>query len=154
MIAKLKQFLNTLQESADPQQQAHNLNLAAACMLLEVVYADENLDEAEAGLLPQLLAQNLDIGADDAEALIRQAKRDHHNATSLFQFTSLINDNFSLAQKQQLVLSMWRLAYADGKLCRYEDQIIRRCADLLYLKHSELIQLRNRAIESTAHTPK
>lgn len=44
---------------------------------------------------------------------------------------------------------MWTLAYADGNLCRYEDQIIRRTAELLYLKHSELIQLRNAAINKT-----
>jgi uncharacterized tellurite resistance protein B-like protein len=116
-----------------------------------VVYADEHLDGAEASLLPQLLEQNLSISAEDANELIDEARRNRNDATSLFQFTSVVNEHFSLEQKQQLVLSMWQLAYADGELCRYEDQIIRRCADLLYLKHSELIQLRNRAIERQRH---
>ncbi|MDF0533373.1 TerB family tellurite resistance protein [Shewanella yunxiaonensis] len=151
MIAKLKQFLKEFQDIPDPQQQAHSINLAAACMLLEVVYADEKLDGAEARLLPEVLEQNLGISATDCSTLLEEAKRNRNNATSLFQFTSIINENFSLEQKQQLVLSMWQLAYADGELCRYEDQIIRRSADLLYLKHSELIQLRNRAIENPGH---
>ncbi|GGY98528.1 TerB family tellurite resistance protein [Shewanella fodinae] len=151
MIARLKQFFKELQDTPDPQQLAHSINLAAACMLLEVVYADEHLDGAEASLLPQLLEQNLSISAEDANELIDEARRNRNDATSLFQFTSVVNEHFSLEQKQQLVLSMWQLAYADGELCRYEDQIIRRCADLLYLKHSELIQLRNRAIERQRH---
>ncbi|MCL1075698.1 TerB family tellurite resistance protein [Shewanella dokdonensis] len=151
MIAKLKQFFKELQDTPDPQQQTHSINLAAACMLLEVVYADEHLDGAEARLLPHLLEQTLGIATTDASELIDEARRNRNDATSLFQFTSVINEHFTLEQKQQLVLSMWQLAYTDGELCRYEDQIIRRCADLLYLKHSELIQLRNRAIERQHH---
>ncbi|WP_417761806.1 TerB family tellurite resistance protein [Shewanella sp.] len=146
MIAKLKQFLSELQETPNPEQQAHQLRLAAACMLLEVVFADEEMSADEASMLPTLLAQTLDIETTEAQSLIEEAKQRGSAATSLFEFTSVINDNFSIKQKQQLVLAMWQIAYADGHLCQYEDQIIRRCADLLYLKHSELIQLRNKAM--------
>lgn len=146
MIAKLKQFLSELQETPNPEQQAHQLRLAAACMLLEVVFADEEMSADEASMLPTLLAQTLDIDSNEAQSLIEEAKQRGSAATSLFEFTSVINDNFSIEQKQQLVLAMWQIAYADGHLCQYEDQIIRRCADLLYLKHSELIQLRNKAM--------
>lgn len=148
MIAKLKQFLSELQETPSPEQQAHQLRLAAACMLMEVVFADEEMSSVEADLLPALLKQTLDINDADATALINEAQQRGSAATSLFEFTSVINDNFSIEQKQQLVLAMWQVAYADGHLCQYEDQIIRRCADLLYLKHSELIQLRNKAMQS------
>ena len=146
MIAQLKQFLSELQETPNPEQQAHQLRLAAACMLLEVVFADEEMSADEASMLPTLLAQTLDIDTTEAQSLIEEAKQRDGAATSLFEFTSVINDNFSIEQKQQLVLAMWQIAYADGHLCQYEDQIIRRCADLLYLKHSELIQLRNKAM--------
>ncbi|MBO2605406.1 TerB family tellurite resistance protein [Shewanella algae] len=146
MIAKLKQFLNAHQQSKSPQEQQKQLELAAASMLLEVVYADEEMSGTEAQLLPELLEQTLGIAAEVAAELIVEAKQSRHDATSLFEFTSAINDSFTLEQKQQLILAMWRVAYADGELCRYEDQIIRRCADLLYLKHSELIQLRNQAM--------
>ncbi|QSX33876.1 TerB family tellurite resistance protein [Shewanella avicenniae] len=146
MIAKLKQFLSELQATPDPETEARQLKLAAACMLMEVVFADEQMSNAEAALLPSLLQKTLDIDATEAQTLVDEATQRGQHATSLFEFTSVINDNFSVAQKQQLVLAMWQIAYADGELCRYEDQIIRRCADLLYLKHSELIQLRNQAM--------
>ncbi|MCG9738879.1 TerB family tellurite resistance protein [Shewanella insulae] len=149
MIAKLKQFLAAQNQSESPEEKAKHLQLAAACLLLEVVYADQTLDEQEAALLPELLTSALSLSMQEAQALIAEAKLVQGNATSLFEFTKEINAQCTLEQKQQLILGMWTLAYADGNLCRYEDQIIRRTAELLYLKHSELIQLRNAAINKT-----
>lgn len=152
MIAKLRRFLEAHTQAVSPEDKAHQLKLAAASMLLEVVFADETLSSQEAELLPKLLTETLSMSQADAQALINEAKSVQGNATSLFEFTSAINAEFSLEQKQQLLLAMWQLAYADGQLSQYEDQIIRRTADLLYLKHSELIQMRNMAIETTSHT--
>jgi len=148
MIAKLKRFLQSHTHAISPEVKAHQLKLAAASMLLEVVYADETLAAEERALLPKLLTETLSMSAQDANDLIEEAKKTQGNATSLFEFTNTINAEFSLEQKQQLLLAMWQLAYADGQLSQYEDQIIRRTADLLYLKHSELIQMRNQAIEA------
>ena len=115
-----------------------------------MVYADEKLAEAEAALLPEMLINTLGITPEQAKSLTAEAKQARHDATSLFEFTAAVNAQFSLEDKQQLLLSMWRLAYADGELSRFEDQIIRRTADLLYLKHSELIQMRNIAIQHSS----
>ncbi|MDH0450515.1 TerB family tellurite resistance protein [Shewanella sp. GD04112] len=149
MIAKLKRFLQSHTQAISPEEKAHQLKLAAASMLLEVVFADETLAVEEMALLPTLLTETLSMPAQEANELIEEAKKAQGNATSLFEFTNTINAEFSLEQKQQLLLAMWQLAYADGQLSQYEDQIIRRTADLLYLKHSELIQMRNQAIEAT-----
>ncbi|PIW62960.1 TerB family tellurite resistance protein [Shewanella sp. CG12_big_fil_rev_8_21_14_0_65_47_15] len=150
MIAKLRRFIQSHTQAITPEDKAHQLRLAAASMLLEVVFADDTLAPEETALLPKLLTETLSMSEQDAKALIDEAKHVQGNATSLFEFTNAINTEFSLEQKQQLLLAMWQLAYADGQLSHYEDQIIRRTADLLYLKHSELIQMRNQAI-AAAH---
>ncbi|ABI70149.1 TerB family tellurite resistance protein [Shewanella frigidimarina] len=148
MIAKLKQFLQSHTQESSPEDKQKNLNLAAATLLQEVVYADENLAAAEAALLPEMLINTLGINSEEAITLIEEAKQSRKNATSLFEFTAEINAQFSIDDKQKLLLSMWQLAYSDGELSQYEDQIIRRTADLLHLKHSELIQMRNIAMET------
>jgi uncharacterized tellurite resistance protein B-like protein len=148
MIAKLKQFLQSHTQESSPKEKQKNLNLAAATLLQEVVYADENLAAAEAALLPEVLISTLGINPEEAITLIEEANQSRKNATSLFEFTAEINAQFSIDDKQKLLLSMWQLAYADGELSQYEDQIIRRTADLLHLKHSELIQMRNIAMET------
>jgi len=147
MIAKLKQFLQSHAQATTPEDQAQQLKLAAVSLLLEVMYADETLDEQEVAMLPSMISGNLNISAEEANGLIDEAKLVQGNAISLFEFTAEINAQCSIEQKQKLLLCMWKLAYSDGKLCRNEDQIIRRTADLLYLKHSEVIQMRNIAME-------
>ncbi|MGS0681494.1 tellurite resistance TerB family protein [Shewanella sp. 125m-7] len=147
MIAKLKQFFANPQVRLSDEERTEHLNLAAASLLLEVVMADDSVSEQENQLLPELLTTTLNLSSNDVQSLIRDAKQSQEKSTSLYEFTQAINDNFDVEQKQQLILAMWQLAYADGHLCRYEDQIIRRTAELLYLRHSELIQMRNIAME-------
>lgn len=149
MIAKLKQLFLQDSKQQDPATLQYKLNLAAASLLVEVIYADEDFDQAEAAILPELLHQTLQIEQQEAASLIEAAKQARHNSTSLFEFTAEINDQFDLEQKKQLILAMWRVAYADGQLCQFEDQIIRRTADLFYLKHSEIMQMRNRAMKAS-----
>ncbi|MFT5235869.1 MAG: putative tellurite resistance protein B-like protein [Shewanella sp.] len=148
MIAKLKAFLTSHSQALTPEEQARHLNLAAVSLLLEVVFADETLSDEEAKLLPSMLTEALSLAPSEVEELIEEATKIQGDSTSLYEFTNEINEKCSVEQKQKLILSMWKLAYADGQLCRYEDQIIRRTADLLYLKHSELIQMRNMAMET------
>ncbi|BAJ00195.1 tellurite resistance TerB family protein [Shewanella violacea] len=150
MLAKLKQFLTSHSQAITPEEKARQLDLAAVSLLLEVVFADETLSEEEAELLPQLMIKALSLTQAEAEVLIDEAKKIQGDSISLYEFTKEINEQCDVEQKQKLILAMWKLAYADGQLCQYEDQIIRRTADLLYLRHSELIQMRNLAMDSQA----
>jgi uncharacterized tellurite resistance protein B-like protein len=140
MIAALKKLLK--QQLGEPGKSLSRQE-AAAALLIEVVLADESLSGQEQQLLPGIIANLTGTSAAEARELIQSAMTRHEQAVSLFEYTDLINREFSLQDKQALILAMWQLAFADGELCQYEEQIIRKTADLLYLKHSELIQLRN-----------
>ena len=37
---------------------------------------------------------------------------------------------------------MWRVAFADGEIDRYEDGVIRRVAELIYVAHSDFIRMK------------
>lgn len=140
MIAALKKLLK--QQLGEPGKSLSRQE-AAAALLIEVVLADESLSGQEQTLLPGIIVNLTGASAAEASELIQSAMARHEEAVSLFEYTDLINREFSLQDKQALILAMWQLAFADGELCQYEEQIIRKTADLLYLKHSELIQLRN-----------
>ncbi|WP_338590570.1 TerB family tellurite resistance protein [Shewanella khirikhana] len=140
MIAALKKLLK--QQLGEPGKSLSRQE-AAAALLIEVVLADESLSGHEQTLLPGIIANLTGASATEVSELIQSAMARHEEAVSLFEYTDLINREFSLQDKQALILAMWQLAFADGELCQYEEQIIRKTADLLYLKHSELIQLRN-----------
>ncbi|MCL2917191.1 TerB family tellurite resistance protein [Shewanella litorisediminis] len=142
MISALKKLLNQRLGDTGPRLTQSE---AAAALLIEVVLADEDLSGSEQQLLPELIARLTGVSTDEAHNLITNALDRHQQAISFFEYTDLINKQFDLAEKQSLILAMWQLGFSDGELCQYEEQIIRKTADLLYLKHSELIQLRNQA---------
>ncbi len=63
----------------------------------------------------------------------------------MYGFTQLINQHCNPQEKFDLVTYMWRIAYADGDLDKYEEYIIRKVADLIHLGHGEFIRAKHAA---------
>ena len=82
--------------------------------------------------------------------LIAQAEAHLDEATSLYDFTRVINDHYLPAQKLELVASMWRVAYADGRLDKYEEYLIRQVAELCYVSHQDYIRTKLAAAPPSA----
>lgn len=119
------------------EQQAQ---LAAAVMLVEVAAIDDHFQASEADALLKILAHKFQLSAQDVEQLQDQATLAQANASSLHDHTRVINERFSDQQKQDLIANMWQIAYADGELDKYEEYIIRRVSELLYVSHSDFIR--------------
>jgi len=37
---------------------------------------------------------------------------------------------------------MWKIAYADGNLDKYEEHLIRKTSDLIHISHSDYIKIK------------
>jgi uncharacterized tellurite resistance protein B-like protein len=61
-------------------------------------------------------------------------------STSLYEYTRLINDSCSYQDKLNLVNSLWKIAFADNSLDKYEEHLIRKISDLLHVSHSDFIK--------------
>lgn len=140
MLARLQEYFTThLAPGADPDPR-HGLNLAAAALLVEVARADFTIDDDEAGLIDALLADTLELRRDEIEELVGLARAEIDEGASLHQFTNLINQHYAIADKCKLMEQLWRVACADGRLDKYEEQLLRRLAELLHLRHGEFMQ--------------
>lgn len=140
MLLKLKQFFITrlvLEEERDPQQQ---LQLAAAALLIELSRADYQRDQEEQRTIEQTLRKAFDLSEEQLQELVAMAEDENREATSLYQFTTLIKDHYSAEQRYQLIEMLWQVAQADGEISKYEDFLIRKIADLIYVPHSEFIR--------------
>ena len=126
-------------DNAAPKQQI-SLELAAAALLVEVMASDDDWHEAEQARVCEVLESTLQIDAAQARELFGAARDHYKTAHDLFEVTQLINSHYSAEQKYQLVLNLWKVAYADGNLDRYEDYTIRKIAELLYVPHAQFIQ--------------
>ncbi len=136
-------------EDDEHHHSAHKLQLASAALMIELSKSDQEIDETETAKLVQILKERFELEQDDLDELITLAEEDVREATSLYQFTSLMNEHFNYGEKVQLVMNMWEVAFADGKIDRYEEHLIRKVAELLYLDHKDFILSKQRAREAS-----
>jgi uncharacterized tellurite resistance protein B-like protein len=140
MFDKLLSFF----QQEEVKTESHKPELAAAALLVEIMNADHSLSDEESEGIKSILFDTLFITAEVADELLATAKKQVNEATDLFQFTEVINTNYSAEEKINLVESLWKVAYSDKQLDKYEEHMIRRIADLLYVSHSDFMQTKHR----------
>ena len=144
MIDKIKSFFS--KNVLDPEAETTSPDqLATAALLIEVMVIDGDLDDQEMQAIAGTLSNILDLTAEQIDQLIELSKEEVADATSLYQFTKEINEHFDIEKKLSLMTAMWRVAFADGHLDKHEENIIRRVADLLHIRHSEYIRCKANA---------
>ena len=146
MIKKIQSFFekNFMADSVSPVVVKHQLNLAASALLIEMVLQDDHVDEKEVAAVKKLLTDQFDLSAEETESLYALAEEEKHQATDYHQFTKLIAEHYTQPQKVQLIESLWRVAFADQVLDKYEEHMIRRICDLIHVSHKDFIQARHR----------
>ena len=142
----LKSLFETLFSEKIDENQGNTRELASAALLVEVARADFEITPEELARLIDLLATTFDMSPEDLELVTQQANDQVENAVSLHDFTRVINEHCSPEERNELVGLMWDVAAADGDLSKYEDHLIRRVADLLYVPHQEFIRLKHQAL--------
>jgi uncharacterized tellurite resistance protein B-like protein len=139
MINALKSLF-ILPGGDSPEEHTHRVHLASAALLIETARADFTQDAEEQVALERLLCASLPLSREEVHALVEHASKRVDAATSLYEFTRVINDHYGPAEKLELIDSMWRVAYADGNLDKYEEHLIRQVAELTYVPHPDYIR--------------
>jgi uncharacterized tellurite resistance protein B-like protein len=143
MLSTISTFFDSLLKPGKQETPKHNvarLHLASAALLVELANADDQMDPKEQEVLLRILETKLQLDKTTLQNLWTLAHEEQRGATSLYQFTSLINEAYGYAEKVQLLHHMWEVAYADGRIDRFEEHLIRKVADLLYLTHGDFIR--------------
>jgi uncharacterized tellurite resistance protein B-like protein len=135
-------------KSAGQQLDTHRGRLAAAALLVEVVYADHDVTDGERDALLAGIRARFELNDAEAGELMALAKEEARASTDLHQFTSQINQAFDLQQKIWLVEELWRMAYADQTLHRHEEYLVRKVADLIHVPNTALMAAKYRAQSS------
>jgi uncharacterized tellurite resistance protein B-like protein len=145
LITKLKTLFT--KDGGDAQtQEDRALELACAALMFEVARADFAIEEAEQQTVRALLMTQFALTPEEITTVTEKASEQVDAATCLFEFTRTLNDLASIKQKRALLAMMWRVAMADNELSRYEEHLIRKVADLLYVPHSDFIAAKQQAM--------
>lgn len=128
----------------------HDLHVATAALLIHAAAIDGAITDAERDKLCGVLKQRFDLDDAAASDLIEQATAAEEKAVDLYRFTHLLNETLEETERLRMVEMMWGVAYADGAVSEYEDNLIWRVAGLLGVSSTERIALRHRVAERTA----
>ena len=142
MIGKIIELFYASQ--AKPEAATNDARqLASAALLIEVAKADADFSDAERAALLKLLRSTFDLDDEGLTALESLAAERSSDAVSLHEFTRVIVDACEPEERCQLVGLMWQVAFSDDHLDKYEEHLIRKVADLLYVSHSDLMRMKH-----------
>ena len=145
MLNQIKLFFEQhLALSAPEETTEEKLQLATIVLFLEMMYMDDKVEPREQEIILSLIHQNLSLTAEQTDSLLELAEQQRKAATDYFQFTSLINKEYSLEQKVRLIESLWKIAFIDGVLDMNEEYLVRKIADLLHVPHTDFIMAKSR----------
>ena len=143
MLDKLKNFFEknlTPEDPSDEKQRLKSYELAGAALMVEIMEADHDLDDSESAEFVRVLEESFNLTSEEIEEIVLLARQEAAESTSLYEFTRLINDHYDYNDKVRLIENLWRIAFADEKLDKYEEGMIRRIADLIHVSHGDFIQ--------------
>ena len=146
MLQAFQQFLSELASGTKEQDRfdAGDYRLAAAALLTHAAMIDGAIADSERNRLDALLRLRFDLSEDEAAELLTKAAAVESEAIDLYRFTSLLNRALDDHGRLQVVEMLWQVAYADGQVTEFEDNLIWRAADLLHVPTRARVEMRAR----------
>lgn len=124
------------------------LQLATAILLLEAVRCDFDLRADEFNAVLGAVRRMMGLTEDEAVAVIRFAEEEVRQSRRLYEFTGLVDANYTPEQKKALVQCLWQVVFADAQLVASEEYIVRKIADLLNVPLVDFLDAKIKARDS------
>lgn len=129
----------------------NDYRLAAAALLVHVMSIDGAVTDAEREIVKRILASRFDLDEAATDALVELAIARDAEAVDLYAFTSILNRALDEEGCQRVVEMMFEVAYADGGLTEFEDNLVWRAAELLHVSSRDRVRIR-REVREEAET--
>ena len=149
MLQRIKNFFDQRLvpgPAAGERDSEHVLRLAVGALLLEMTHMDGEVWPEQREAVKTAVLEHFDLDPDEAAELLELAEAERSESTDYFQFTSLINGLYTPAQKISIVELLWQIAYANENLHKYEEHLVRKVSNLLYVPHSAFIAAKLKTI--------
>lgn len=144
MFEKLKKIFET--NNSEINSVDDTLISYLVSLFVEVSRVDYKIDEKEINFIIEILAKEFNFNLD----LIKEKLNIVRTSDRLIGYhpiTKYLNENFDINFKKKVVLGLWKIAFINNDLDKYEDHLVRKVSDLLYINHSDNMLLRNKAKE-------
>ena len=142
-IAETFSSSSTTQVSAVDREAA--IRKATAVLMLDVARADYVFEESEFERVLELVECHFGLSPEETVQLVNDAGDEAEDLTSVHQFTELLHEHLDDTDKARIVALLWQIAYADGRLDKYEDSLVLKISDLLYVSRARVMRLKHDA---------
>lgn len=143
MFDTLKRVLSDLvAREPDSAFAADDPRVAVAALMSHVVAVDGTVSAAERARLIEELAERYGLAPDLAHEIAEAGRMRELESATLQSFTAGLERTLDIAERRAIVTSLWKLAFADGEVHEFEDNVVWRIADLLGVPTHERTALR------------
>ena len=125
----------------------HDILIATCALFLEMARIDGKFSDSERDNIISIFGRDYNLSPDDINSLIESSEKQLNGSIDLWQFTNLINQNYSLDEKLDIMEMIWKVAYTDGNLDSHEDYLTHKIANLLRLNHKQLIDAKMKVLK-------
>ena len=122
------------------EETSHDIRIATCALFLEMSNIDGEFSKTERENIISIMKKHYDLSDEYVVTLLEASHEELKGSIDLWQFTNLINQNYSMEEKLRIIEVIWRVAYTDGKLDKHEDYLVHKLAKLLRLSHKQLIE--------------
>ncbi len=138
-----EKYINPLPDRSS-EGSDHSLKIATVALLMEMMRADARVTEDERNMVMKTVMSKFKLAKEESNDLLQFAEEKIRKATGYYEFTSLINKGLTYEQKVKVIESLWEIAFADKCLDKYEEHMVRKIADLIYVEHKDFIEAKIR----------
>ena len=152
MLDGLKRFFSKVPEGSIQEAERkteHDVRVAVCALFVEMARQDETFSPMEMETILSILKEKYDLSPEHAEALMAEAQKELDDSVDLWQFSYLINENYSEEEKLEIIEILWRIDFIDGKMDRYEHYLMKKLKNLLRLSHDQLIEAKLKVLKSS-----
>jgi len=121
------------------------LRMATAVLMLDVARADHVFEESEFDRVLRLIETHFGLSPEEAAELVNEAGDKAEELVSVHDFTQLLHEHLNENEKARIIALLWQIAYADGQLDKYEDSLVLKISDLLYVSRGKVMRLKHDA---------
>jgi uncharacterized tellurite resistance protein B-like protein len=140
---RLRQWLSGSEVIERTVPDAH---LALAALLVTMMRSDFDDQGVERETATRMLARGCGLDRTKAEVLLSRGEQAADRSVSLYEHTRTLDATLSEQEKFAVIAALWEVAFADGTLDGHEDYLAHRLADLLHVRHSDLMRIKDRVV--------
>jgi len=145
VIDKLKELLGSNRAAESLSDDEVDMRVAVTVILITVAEADMEFRLEELEAIMQMLGKQYHLDESQVTLLMNMAEESRGRVSDLWPFTTALSRTMTPSQKLELLVMVWQVVFADGRLDPYEDQLLHRLQHMISVNHSVLMEAKRMA---------